>query len=244
MLQEEKTSKVELSKKLNISMPTVLSNVNELAEFGIVEEVGEYESTGGRKAKSIGIRKDFRYAVGMNLTANHIGLVLVNFGGEIEKWERKRIKFSPDVTYFQSISGEVSQFMEDVEEKDKILGIGISLPGIIDKQNKMLLKSHALQLENYSLHILEQVMPLPVCFENDANSAMMAENLKQDANEIYLSLNNTVGGAIAMKGSLFGGENYKAGEFGHMILIPGGKPCYCGKKGAWMHIVRRRYLQS
>ena len=30
---------------------------------------------------------------------------------------------------------------------------------------------------------------------------------------------------------LFTGQNRKAGEFGHMVLIPGGKKCYCGKKG-------------
>lgn len=231
MMQEEKTSKVELAKKLNLSMPTVLSNVNELMELGLIEEVGEYESTGGRKAKSISIRKEFRYAIGLNVTANHIGIVLLNFKGEIEKWERKRIKFRTDVDYFQLVAAQVRQFIEDTQKKERILGIGISLPGIINEQNKMLSKSHVLQLENYSLHIWEQVMPFPVYFANDANAAMMAENLNQSANEIYLSLNNTVGGAISINGNLFSGQNFKAGEFGHMILMPGGKQCYCGKKG-------------
>ena len=49
------TSKVELSKKLNLSMPTVLSNVSELMDRGIIEEKGELESTGGRKARQIGL---------------------------------------------------------------------------------------------------------------------------------------------------------------------------------------------
>lgn len=48
------TSKVEISKNLNMSMPTVLSNVNELMAGGVLMETGEYASTGGRKAKSIG----------------------------------------------------------------------------------------------------------------------------------------------------------------------------------------------
>ena len=45
------TSKAELAKELNLSMPTVLTNVNELIAKGIIAENGEYESTGGRKAK-------------------------------------------------------------------------------------------------------------------------------------------------------------------------------------------------
>ena len=53
IIDHEATSKVELSKNLNLSMPTVLSNVNELLADKIVMETGAYESTGGRKAKRI-----------------------------------------------------------------------------------------------------------------------------------------------------------------------------------------------
>ena len=60
---------------------------------------------------------------------------------------------------------------------------------------------------------------------------MMAEDVHQYKNAIYLSLNNTLGGAFCIDGKLFSGQNQKAGEFGPMILVPGGRKCYCGKKG-------------
>ena len=60
MLNYGNTSKVELAKRLDLSMPTVLSNVNELMETGILAELGELASKGGRKAVSIGLRKDYR----------------------------------------------------------------------------------------------------------------------------------------------------------------------------------------
>ena len=93
IINNQDTSKVELSKKLNLSMPTVLSNVNDLIEKGIVLETGEHASTGGRKAKSIAINPGYRYAVGLVITANHLGLVLVNMRNEIEKTKRLRLKF-------------------------------------------------------------------------------------------------------------------------------------------------------
>ena len=65
MLNHSVTSKAELAKELNLSMPTVLTNVNELIAKGIIAENGEYESTGGRKAKSIGINKSYCRAMGM-----------------------------------------------------------------------------------------------------------------------------------------------------------------------------------
>ena len=231
VINNQVTSKVEVSKNLNLSMPTVLSNVNDLIAKGIIIETGEYESTGGRKAKSIGINPSYRYSVGIVITANHVGMVLVNLKYEIVKFRRVRMKFSPDASYCQDLSVLTSEFLKDTEYQDRILGIGISIPGIISQKDHLLIKSHALQLENYSLSFLEQAFDLPVYFENDANAAMMAEDINRYRNAIYLSLNNTLGGAFCIDGKLFQGENQKAGEFGHMILVPGGRKCYCGKKG-------------
>ena len=60
---------------------------------------------------------------------------------------------------------------------------------------------------------------------------MLAERKQKYPNAIYLSLNHTLGGAFCIDGKLFRGQNQKAGEFGHMILVPGGRKCYCGKSG-------------
>ena len=231
VINNQITSKAEVSKNLNLSMPTVLSNINDLIAKGIIIETGEYESTGGRKAKSIGINPSYRYSVGIVITANHVGIVLVNLKYEIVKFRRVRMKFSPDASYCQDLSVLTSEFLKDTEYQDRILGIGISIPGIISQKAHLLIKSHALQLENYSLSFLEQAFDLPVYFENDANAAMMAEDMNRYKNAIYLSLNNTLGGAFCIGGQPFQGENQKAGEFGHMILVPGGRKCYCGKKG-------------
>ena len=231
VINNQITSKAEVSKNLNLSMPTVLSNINDLIAKGIIIETGEYESTGGRKAKSIGINPSYRYSVGIVITANHVGIVLVNLKYEIVKFRRVRMKFSPDASYCQDLSVLTSEFLKDTEYQDRILGIGISIPGIISQKAHLLIKSHALQLENYSLSFLEQAFDLPVYFENDAIAAMMAEDMNRYKNAIYLSLNNTLGGAFCIGGKLFQGENQKAGEFGHMILVPGGRKCYCGKKG-------------
>lgn len=231
IINNQITSKVELAKELDLSMPTVLTNVNELLAKGIVVETGEYESTGGRKAKSIGINASYRYAMGVVITANHVGMVLVNLKYEIEKTDRKRLKFSPDTAYCMQVAKMAEDFLENIEDREKILGIGVSIPGIINREENLVTKSHALKLENYSLSFLEQAFPFPVYFENDANAAMMAEDLNKYKNAIYLSLNSTLGGAFCIDGKLFQGQNQKAGEFGHMILVPGGRKCYCGKEG-------------
>ena len=142
IINHEATSKVELSKDLNLSMPTVLSNVNELLANGIAVETGEYESTGGRKAKRISINPAYRYAVGIRITAKHAGFVLVNLSYEIEKYERIRLEFSTEAAYYLQLSEALERFLSDVEHRERILGIGISIPGIVNSKERMLIKSH------------------------------------------------------------------------------------------------------
>ena len=108
------TSKVEISKNLNMSMPTVLSNVNELMAGGVLMETGEYASTGGRKAKSIGINPGYRYAMGIRITANHVGMTLVNMRSEIEKTERVRMKFSQEISYCVELASLAKKFLGDI----------------------------------------------------------------------------------------------------------------------------------
>lgn len=231
MLNQGNVFKAELARELNLSMPTILSNVNELTEMGLIVEAGESKSTGGRKARAISLQKNYRYSLGLNITANHVGMVLINLGGEVILQKRIKKKFKPDVTYLSQLSELVKDFYQGEIDESRLLGIGISLPGIVNEKEKVLVKSHALQLENYSLKMMEQLMPLPVYFDNDANAAMLAEPPKTIENTVYLSLNNTLGGAVCIHGELYTGQNRKAGEFGHMLLKPGGKQCYCGKRG-------------
>ena len=106
----------------------------------------------------------------------------------IEKYERIRLEFSTNTSYYSKIREELEAFLKDVENRERILGIGISIPGIVNLENRMLVKSHALQLENYSLNFLEQVFSLPVYFENDANAAMRAEDLNRYKNALYLKM--------------------------------------------------------
>ena len=101
-----------------------------------------------------------------------------------------------DVYKRQEVAQKVKTFLEGEVAKDTLLGIGVAIPGIIDQKERIVLKSHALGIENYSLRFLEQALEIPVYFENDANAAMLAEKKQKYPNAIYLSLNHTLGGCL------------------------------------------------
>ncbi len=232
IFDQKHATRADILRDLEISMPTVIQNIRELTKAGLIEETGETASTGGRKAKTFSLNSRAACAAGLDITANHIGLVLMGLDGAIVKWERKRKPFVNSMDYYSELKQELETFFTDTGySRQSLLGIGISLPGIVDNSRQVLLKSHALQLEQVSLDRFARILAYPVYFENDASAAMLAEQVHLREDAIYLFLSNTVGGAISFHHTLFVGDNHKAGEFGHMVLVPGGRRCYCGKLG-------------
>lgn len=233
ILKNERISQKELADRTNISWPTVLQNVGELREMGLIQDVGAFQSTGGRKAKAIAPIRDAKFSIGADITSNHISLVLVDLAGSIRASIRTRISFENTASYYENLAGLISDFLsENKVTDDKILGIGISFPGITDDDSGKIASSHVLGIPNMSYSRVSRHLPYPALFVNDANAAGFAEmrDLKGHSG-IYLSLSNSVGGAVFVDGKLYEGEHHRGGEFGHMTLFPGGQLCYCGKKG-------------
>lgn len=232
ILHRRSTSKPEIAATLGLSMPTVLQNVKELLDRGIIIESGEYESTGGRKAKALSVNAGLKYAVGIDITANHISYVMIDLTGELVEKERIRAVFENSLEYNEKVHQGFQKFVEKAGiESKRILGVGISLPGIIDKEHENLIISHILRLKDVSLKNLSHLFDYEVCYENDANSAAMAEMYRLEKNAVYLSLSNSVGGSFYIHNGIYEGDDYRSSEFGHMIIVPGGRQCYCGKKG-------------
>ena len=215
----DRISQPELAAKVNNSWPTVLQNVKELMAMGLVQEVGTFESTGGRKARAFAPVRDARLAVGLEITQNHVGAVLVDLSGNLLRYERKKRLYERSDTYAEMLAGIVQGLIEK--------------EGILDKEGQTLVYSHALGLRNVPTEEFSRYIPFSCRFINDANAAGLAEvrDLESPRSLVYLSLSNSVGGAILTGGALYGGDHLRAGEFGHNTLVPDGRPCYCGKKG-------------
>lgn len=245
--KHDRVSKPDISAELGISMPTVLQNINELIKQGLVHEVGEFKSTGGRKATAIAPIRNSYYALGIEITQNHIGVVLTDLSGDVLKHKRVYKPFFNNREYYKEMAEIALEFKSSEIDSDKeFLGVGISIPGIVDTRNNKILFSHALNLVNIESDRFSEFIPYPCIFINDANAAGLAEVYHYDKrlNAVYLSLSNSVGGAIIeerqsylsdspIADKLYLGDNLRGGEFGHMTLIPDGDKCYCGKRGCF-----------
>lgn len=234
VLEQRETSKQEIAYQLKLSLPTVTQNLNELMMRGLIQEKGTFQSTGGRKAKIISSNPTARVALGLDITQNHVNLVLVDLASTVLDAVRIRIPFKIEESYFATIK----KMIQDMTRKagvmpNHILGVGVSLPAIIGEDNKTVKYAPLLDSPSDLYEKMAPYIDYSYHFINDANAGGFAELYCGNTNEnfLYLQLSNSVGGSIIMDGKLYYGDRCQGGEFGHSTLVPDGRPCYCGKIG-------------
>lgn len=234
IIEHKTTSRQEIAAGLKLSMPTVLDNVNELVQMGFVTQNGRFQSTGGRKADMLCIVPHARLALGVDITKNHVGLVLVDLCGTILAHRRIGMPYQQEDGYYRHLGDLVRDFLQVFPvTQEQLLGTGISFPGILNHAGTQIVDSHVLGIRNIACEPLFQQLPRPCEIMNDANAAGFGELIRspERSSFVYLSLSNSVGGAIFIDRKLYHGMNQQSGEFGHMRVVAGGRSCYCGQQG-------------
>jgi predicted NBD/HSP70 family sugar kinase len=232
--QKGSISKPEIAAQLGISLPTAIQNVKALQQEGFLREGEVMDSTGGRKAVSVICEKNAKFAVGTDITRNHLSIVLINLATEIIESIRFEAPYENTPAYYQKAVELITRLITviGVNPAD-VLGAGFSVPGVLTKDGQMIIYSHVLQVSALFCSTISRGLSYPTVLCNDANAAGFAElwRHKHRANAVYLSLSDSVGGAILFHNELYPGENQRGGEFGHTTLVRNGRPCYCGQKG-------------
>ena len=232
--QDKKTSRQNIAQKSGISLPTIALNLNLLTEAGLVRTIGSFQSTGGRKPHIISYIPDARFALGIDITRNHLSLVLIDLDLNIIGSQRMRLAFRDCDDYFRILEAESTKLLEShLIDHDKLLGAGISMPVHVMSDQKSISYATVINVSSNIYQRLSSYIPCPFLLFNDANSAGLAESWISGSEQpmIYLSLSNSVGGANMTGKELYTGVNFRSAEFGHICIVPNGRECYCGQKG-------------
>lgn len=227
-------SKQQITQTLNLSYPTVLQNLKELHGRGLVCESGSIASSGGRKARSISFNPTSRLSLGIDITRNHLSMVIVDLGANILAKSRERLVFQNNREYFSAIGQQINRMLSEHHIlPDTVMGAGISVPGLLSQDSMQIEYAPVLNFTNGRIDAFAEFIPFPCRLINDATSAAIAEcwNKNNISTMVYLSLSNSVGGAIYLNESFYVGLNLRSAEFGHMTIVPNGRPCYCGQRG-------------
>ena len=224
--------KQDLARALGLSMPTVYRSVNELMDMGLVAYSGQQRATGGRSASGLAIVPRARLAVGVSITDDRLRLTAADL--RLRQLAYKNVPFVPGPDLGEPLARELEAFLDENDvDRFRLLGVGVSIPGILSADKRQLLFAPTLGLRDTSLGGLYARIPYPLYVDNDANCGGSAEWFIRDhqPNMAYLSLEGGVGGAILIDNALYTGQTRRSGEFGHMCVEPGGLKCSCGRSG-------------
>ena len=118
-------------------------------------------------------------------------------------------------------------------------GIGVSLPGRVDKVTNQLVFAPNLGWRDFDLKTpLEKATRLPVELENAANSCALSEicfgrRAEGLRNLVIVTVSEGIGCGLILNHQLVQGSTGTAGEFGHAALVQDGLECSCGNRGCW-----------
>lgn len=228
---EEPHTVLQLSKVLNMSVPTSTILINELLAEKWICEIGEGEARSGRKPITFDVNKEIKKILVIEVTNQLTTFYLFNLKNEVIFEQKITIELIHE-GFINTLAKEIL----DIKISHEIWGVGISVTGLIGKKDRKSYTYPTLNDQNQSLELkLEQLTQIPTFIIQNTVASILGENQfglaknKKDVLLLHLDWGLSLG--IISNGDIVKGVNGFGGEIGHIQIYPNGKLCRCGKVG-------------
>lgn len=229
--EKEPISRADIKNITGLSATTVSSLVEELIANGLIVESGVKDvATSGRKAILLTVNQGGGYFAGVEVSTSHVLLTVydLKFNPVTEKTEEYNNS---------SITDIIISLIKGCGLAEKLLGVTVGIPAIVDKESGHILSSTVVDIERDCnlFETLGTAFPdIRIALHNNSSLNAYAEkefgNLNVQ-NLITIDISDGVGAGIVISGSIYSGSHGMAGEFGHVSIDKSGDKCKCGSYG-------------
>jgi len=242
-------SRAGLAETTGLNKTTVSSLVSELIERQFVHEVGIKSAGMGRPAVLLTLNPQAGFIVSAEIGVDFILVICTNFAPGIV-W-RHEVHTNPTLGKRAILDRTLALLHQAIDmgrqSCDKLLGMAVGIPGLVDQGTGTLLFAPNLKWENVPLYkILRDEFDTPLYVDNEANLAALGEHFFGAARGyeevLYISAGVGLGGGILHGGRVVSGVTGVGSEFGHMTMDPDGELCNCGNRGCWETLVSQQAL--
>lgn len=225
-------SRSQIARDLSLSGPTLTQATKYLIARGLICELEQSPSTGGRPATLLGLVAGAGQVIGIKLAEDHLVGVVVDLESNVQ-WNFEEVFNSRGSDAINLLSKILLKHSKKV--KGQILGIGIGVPGVVSPGDSGTTDSAILGWSSVNVgQLLSEILKTPVLLENDVNTLSITESLygrgRDVSNFLTITLGRGIGLGIVINGELYTGS-HGAGEIGHVTSVANGLPCECGKRG-------------
>ena len=226
----------DLSKELDLSIPTVTKFISEMCEDGYINDYGKLETSGGRHPSLYGLNPESGYFIGVDIKKFAVNIGLINFKGDMMELKMNiPYKFENTPEAMEELCRLISSFIKKTKvNTEKILNININISGRVNPES-----GDSFSQFNFSERPLAEVLTdkigCQVCIDNDTRAMTYGEYLqgcvKGEKNIIFVNISWGLGIGIIIDGKIYTGKSGFSGEFGHINVFDNEILCHCGKKG-------------
>lgn len=232
-------SRAKLSEITGLNKSTVSSQVNTLIQKNLIFEIGQGQSSGGRKPVMLVFNKNAGYSIGIDIGVDYINGILADLNGNIVLVHYQHLDNRTFEATKEVLFSIIKHFNDHVPDSPYgLIGIGLCVPGLVNKEQKIIFTPNFAWDYDIDLKtLLEEEFYVPVFIENEANAGAYGEKIfgtaKNLENIIYVSIGYGIGIGVVLNNELYRGVNGLAGEMGHMTIDLNGLKCSCGNRGCW-----------
>ena len=242
--EQQLISRVKLAHLSELAPASITKMTRQLMTAGLIKEVAQQASTGGRPAISLTCATEPFVFISCNLGRNNITISLHNITGTKLHAYHTPLTGVPDNDVITFLLDEVTNFIAQYIHVDQqqLIAIAVTSPGLIDRESGTIVYLPKHNLTNIPLaKLLKQQFKVPAFIGNHTQSLSLAElyfGAAQDCQDsVLLSVHSGVGSGIINNGKIFTNYNNQVGEIGHIKVDPLGLPCHCGNYGCLETVV-------
>ncbi len=230
-------SRADLARHSGLQRSTVSEIVKQLISQRWVTEGAIGHLPRGRRPQFLQINERRAGIVGIDIRPLHTVIALANLSGQFLAQEQMSTSSDP-FKFVEELAERLATFVRSHSDVT-IEGIGVSLPGLVDRISQRLLYAPNLGWRDLDLKTrLETAAGVPVDIENAANACALAEiwfgqRIDGVRDLIAVTVSEGIGTGLIANGQLINGPTGVAGEFGHVSINELGPECKCGNRGCW-----------
>jgi len=234
IFDNEPISRADIARTTKLTRTTVSEIVARLMGEGLVEEVGQGSSIGGKRSILLSLVADSRYLIGVNIAQENFIGSIVNLRGEIKDTVSIPVQGNDGHKALELIYGIIDRLF--AKGWLPVVGIGVGAPGLINSRDGVIINAVNLDWQDLPLAgLLENRYQVPVTVLNDSQATAMGEYVYgehgSDKNLVVVNVRHGIGAGILIDGRLFQGDDGGAGEIGHVVVEEDGLVCRCGQRG-------------
>jgi predicted NBD/HSP70 family sugar kinase len=232
VFDEGPISRADLARTTELGRSTVSEITADLIGEGLVVEIGQGSSTGGKPPTLVELDPDGRFAVAVDLSTRPLEGALLNLRGRIVARATGKTLSPSGRDALEEVHRVVGELVASA--KAPALGIGLGVPGSVDGAGRVVGSEQLGWADLVLRDELEEVYGFPVYIAADAEVAAVAEfgrsGLGPDANMLYVKVDDRVAVGVITEGSLHRTPRH-GGDLTHMQIGSAGEGCGCGRQG-------------